>query len=89
MSEKKNIYVAVLLSLISGLGNVYNGLIKRGFFELIIGIIFTVLALYSSKFFFIECVIWVIFAMFDTYLCTKAINNNEEIPKLLGKLKIE
>lgn len=89
MSEKKIVIVAVLLSIISGLGNIYNGLFKRGLFELFIGILFFVLTIYASKFFCLECVIWIIFCMLDTYFCTKAINNNEEIPKLLGKLKIE
>ena len=89
MSEEKNVVVAVLLSIIIGMGNVYNGLVKRGLFELIVGILFIVLAMISSKYFYVVCGIWLIFAMYDTYLCTKAINDNEEIPKLLGKLKIE
>lgn len=89
MSGEKNIIVAVLLSLIVGMGNVYVGLVKRGLFEFIVGILFIVLTFTSSVFFSVVFGIWLIFVLYDTYLCCRAVNEDEEIPKLLGQLKIE
>jgi hypothetical protein len=89
MNEEKNLIVALVLSIFIGMGNVYNGLVKRGLFELIVGILFIVLANYSSRFYYVVCAIWLILALYDTYLCNKAINNNEEIPKFLGKFDIQ
>lgn len=88
MNEEKNLIVALVLSLLIGMGNVYNGLTKRGLLQLFIGILFIILANYSSIFYYLVCAIWLVLVLFDTYLCTKAINNNEEIPKFLGKFDI-
>ena len=89
MNEEKNLIVALILSLFIGMGNVYNGLTKRGLFELFMGIVFIILANISSIFYYLVCAIWLVIVLFDTYLCTKAINNNEEIPKFLGKIDIQ
>lgn len=90
MAEQKNMVVALLLSfIICGIGNVYIGLTKQGLFELAICIIFNILAMTSSVYFYVVSMIWLIFAIYDTYLCTSAVNKNEEIPKLLGKLDIQ
>lgn len=89
MNEEKNMIVALILSLFIGMGNVYNGLTKRGLFELFMGILFIILANFSSIFYYVVCAIWLVLVLYDTYLCTKAINNNEEIPKFFGKLDIK
>lgn len=89
MNEEKKLVTALVLSLLSGMGNVYNGLTKRGLFELFFGILFIILANYSSKFYYLVLAIWLFIVVYDTYLCTKAINNNEEIPKFLGRLDIQ
>lgn len=89
MSEKKNLIVALILSLLLGMGNVYNGLIKRGLFEFFMGIIFIILANVSSIFYYLVCAVWLVLVLYDTYLCNKAINNNEIIPKFFGKIDIQ
>ncbi len=89
MSEEKNLIVALILSLFLGMGNVYQGLTKRGLFEFFIGILFITLANISSKFYYMVCAVWLILILYDTYLCNKAINNNETIPKFFGKLDIQ
>ncbi|MBE6493882.1 MAG: hypothetical protein E7Z84_04645 [Methanosphaera stadtmanae] len=75
----KNVYIAVILSfLITGLGNVYNGLIKRGIAEFIISLILGLLAAYVHWIIGLIGLGFAIYVLFDTYECTKAINEGKK-----------
>ena len=82
MPEEKNLIIALVLSvIISGVGNVYNGLGKRGLVELLISIVLT-MAMFPIG------LIWWAYVVYDTYVCNVAINSNQEIPKLLTVFEI-
>ena len=88
--EQKNMIIALVLSLIvTGLGNVYNGLAARGIAEFIIALIIGLLGAYVSGIFTFIGLLWVIYVLYDTYLCTNAINNNQEIPLFLTQINLQ
>lgn len=86
----KNVYIAVILSLLlTGLGNVYNGLTKRGIVEFLIAFI---LGLFSRRVHWILGLFafaFILYALYDTYDCATAINENKRIPLFLDKYDIE
>ena len=87
---EKNMIIAIVLSLIiTGLGLVYDGLIKRGIVSFVIGLILSLLNLYVSSIFLYIGLIWTIYVIYDTYQCTKAINNNQAIPLFLTQVDLE
>ncbi|MBQ6443583.1 MAG: hypothetical protein IJJ11_02745 [Methanosphaera sp.] len=82
MPEEKNLVIALILSVIfSGVGNVYNGLGKRGLIELLVAIVLTMAA-------FPIGLIWWAYVVYDTYACNIAVNNNQEIPLLLTVFEV-
>ena len=86
----KNIYISMILSFfITGLGNVYNGLVSRGFIELVIGIVISLLGIYIYSVIGYLGTLWWIYVLYDTYVCTNAINNNQAIPKFLTQFDLE
>ena len=90
MAGQKSMAIALILSVIlTGIGNVYNGLTTRGIVEFVIGIVFNLLGMYVSGIFTIISLVWWIYAVYDTYTCTNDINNNQSIPKFLTKLYLE
>lgn len=87
---EKNMLIAIILGLlITGLGQVYNGLITRGIVSFVIGLIIGLLCSYVSSIFLIISLIWIIYVLYDTYICTNAINNNQAIPKFLTQIDLE
>ena len=81
--EEKNLIFALILSFIfSGVGNVYNGLAKRGLVELIVAVIISLVV-------FPLGLLWWAYTLYDTYACNVAINNNLPIPKFLFTFDIE
>ncbi|MBE6486152.1 MAG: hypothetical protein E7Z85_04835 [Methanosphaera stadtmanae] len=89
MAEKNMIIALVLSFLITGLGLVYDGLIKRGIVSFVIGVIVALLNYYVSSIFSIIGLIWALYVLYDTYQCTKAINNNQAIPLFLTQVDLE
>lgn len=87
----KNQYIAAVLSfIISGLGQVYLGFYKRFLISFIIDLIISLLVLQVS--FELMCIISTILSLYfayDAYLCTNAINDNNDIPLLFTKLDIQ
>lgn len=92
-NPSKNKALAVILScVIIGLGNAYLHLFKRFAVEIIITLILSTIFQYiintvglSTLIFYIFGIIymvWVIYTIYDTYLCAKAIQNNEDLPLL-------
>lgn len=82
MPEEKNLVIALILSIIfSGVGNVYNGLGKRGLIELLVSIVLGVAV-------FPIGLIWWAYVVYDTYACNVAVNTNQEIPLLLAYFEI-
>ncbi|MBR0471509.1 MAG: hypothetical protein IJI98_02275 [Methanosphaera sp.] len=86
---EKNMIIAMLLSFFFYLGNAYNGLIKRGLIEFVIGIILNILYYTVSSTIGILVFIWFIYVLYDTYVCTNAINNNQQIPLFLTQIELE
>ncbi len=81
---------------IVGLGNVYNGLYRRGVVEfgiaIMLGLIFgEVLSAFNWGLFilFIIEFIWWAYDLFDTMECVDAINDNKKIPYLLRRVDIQ
>lgn len=82
--------IALVLSFfITGLGLVYDGLVKRGIVSFVIGLVFGLLNLYVSSIFQYVALIWALYILYDTYQCTKAINNNQAIPLFLTQVDLE
>ena len=87
---QKNMIIAIILSfLITGLGLVYGGLIKRGIVSFVIALIIGLLNMYVSSIFWILGLIWALYILYDTYQCTNAINNNQAIPLFLTQVDLE
>ena len=86
---EKNMIIALVLSFLFYLGNVYNGLKRRGAVEFVVGIILNILYYTVSSVFGILVFIWFIYVLYDTYICTNAINNNEAIPLFLTQIDLE
>ena len=88
--QQKNMIIALVLScFVTGLGNVYNGLIMRGIVELVIGLILGLLGGYVSFIFVFINIFWMLYVLYDTYQCTNAINNNQPIPLLLTQIDLQ
>ena len=88
--EQKNMIIALVLSfIITGLGNIYNGLTTRGIAEFVIALVIGLLGAYVSGIFSYIGILWVIYVLYDTYLCTNAINNNDEIPLFLTQIDLQ
>ena len=86
---ERNMLIAMVLSFFFYLGNVYNGLTKRGLVEFVVGFILNLLYYTVSSTIGIPVFIWFIYVLYDTYVCTKAINNNQVIPKFLTQIDLE
>jgi hypothetical protein len=95
-NSKKSLVLGCLLSFfITGMGNVYAGLTKRGIIEFIISLIINAfipmnsnyMVDFNSVILYIS-LIWSLYVIYDTYVCIKAINNNEKIPSFLGFMDI-
>lgn len=85
----KNVYIAVILSfLLTGLGNIYNGLYKRGAAELAIAIVIGLLN-FVIPFIGLVGLAWLLYVLYDTYDCTNAINENRRIPLFVGNIELE
>ena len=90
MAEKNVIIALVLSFFVSGLGNVYNGLTTRGIVEFVVALIIGILNwLTSSTIVMIIAFIWGLYVLYDTYVCTNAINNNQAIPLLLTQIDLQ
>ena len=90
MAEQKNLIIALILSVIfTGIGNVYNGLTMRGIVEFVIGFVINAIGAFVLPIFTYVGIIWWIYALYDTYVCTNAINNNQAIPKFLTQFDLE
>ncbi len=87
---QKNLAIALILSfIVTGLGLAYDGLYKRGIVCFVIGLIISLLILYVSTIFMILSLFWFVYVLYDTYVCTEAINNNQPIPKFLTQIDLE
>lgn len=81
--KSKSMAISIILSIIFlGLGLIYLGFIKRWLVAVVISIVLSVLLLPLGF-------IWFIYMLYDTYVCTKAINNAQPIPKLIGFIDIQ
>ncbi|RAP44563.1 MAG: hypothetical protein BZ135_07950 [Methanosphaera sp. rholeuAM6] len=89
MAEKNMIVALVLGLLITGLGLMYDGLVKRGAVSLVIAIVLGLLNYAVSSIFMYVGLIFAIYVLYDTYVCTNAINNNQAIPKFLTQIDLE
>lgn len=104
--KHKNVWLAVLLDIIGGLifyfligiGQLYLGLYKRGFFLCALGLIPTAIQLVGiltgNEFTFalislLVGILLLIYSAYDAYLCTNAINEGRTIPLLFGSLDIQ
>lgn len=82
--------IAIVLSiLITGLGLIYDGLVKRGIVSFVVALIFSLLSRTVSSLFAIIGLIWALYIIYDTYQCTNAINNNQAIPLFLTQVELE
>lgn len=84
-----NKILAICLSIIAGLGNIYLGLTKRGIVELIVMIILSTLSAYIGSIGSLIALIWFIYCLFDTSQCADAVNNHTKIPLFLTKFELE
>lgn len=89
MAEKNMIIAIVLSFLITGLGLVYDGLIKRGIVSFVIAVILSLLTNYVLNILGIFALLWFIYVLYDTYQCTKAINENQPIPLFLTQVDLQ
>ena len=85
----KNIYIAMILSLfVTGLGNIYNGLYKRGIAEFAIGLIIGLLN-FVIPYIGLIGLAWTLYVLYDTYDCTTAINENRRIPLFVNNIDLQ
>ena len=85
----KNIYIAMILSLlVTGLGNVYNGLYKRGIAEFAISIVIWLLN-FVIPYIGLIGLAWLLYVLYDTYDCTTAINENKRIPLFVNNIDLQ
>lgn len=89
MAEKNMVIALILSFFITGLGLVYDGLYIRWIASFIIAIILTVLSYSVSGIFSLIGILWTLYLLYDTYVCTNAINNNQAIPKFLTQFDLE
>ncbi len=95
--SKKSVMLGCLLSFfITGIGNVYAGLTKRGIVEFILSLVINsfipitpdFLVDFNSYILYMA-LIWEVYVIYDTYRCIKAINTNREIPFFLGFIDLK
>ena len=85
----KNIYIAMILSLlVTGLGNIYNGLYKRGIAEFAISIVMGLLN-FVIPYLGLIGLAWLLYVLYDTYGCTTAINENKRIPLFVNNIDLQ
>lgn len=89
MAEKNMVIALILSFFITGLGLIYDGLVSRGLISFCISLAIGLLGLFVSSIFSIIGVVWALYSLYDTYQCTRAINENRQIPLLLTKFEIE
>lgn len=101
----KNMWIAVILDIIgglifyflSGIGQIYLGLVKRGIVLGICGIVVSIInAILILAFGDVGSIITLIlgfalmiYSAYDAYLCTNAINEGNPLPLLFGNFDIE
>ena len=87
---EKNMIIAMLISFFfTGLGLVYDGLPTRGIVVFGIAIVIGIIVQFGGIMVSLLSIVWLIYALYDTYQCTKAINENQPIPKFLGHYELE
>ncbi|RAP54495.1 MAG: hypothetical protein BZ137_01900 [Methanosphaera sp. rholeuAM130] len=95
--QNKSLFLGCLLSFfITGMGNVYAGLKKRGIVEFILSLIINAFIPVTPEFLIdfnsyvlYLALIWEIYVVYDTYKCIKAINADKEIPLFLGFINLK
>lgn len=104
--KHKKVWLAVILDIIGGLisyfligiGQLYLGLYKRGFFLCLLGLIPVVINIVciltenefsGSLISLLMGILLLIYSTYDAYLCTNAINEGRTIPLLFGSLDIQ
>lgn len=88
MAEEKSLILALILSFFFCVGNVINGLTKRGVIELVIGAVLAIISLSTLIGSILYFIYW-IYVLYDTYACNKAVNEGTEIPQFLFFLDLE
>ena len=78
----------ILSLLVTGLGNVYNGLYKRGIAEFAISIVIWLLN-FVIPYIGLICFAWLLYVLYDTYDCTTAINENKRIPLFVNNIDLQ
>ena len=94
--QNKSVLLACVLSFfLTGIGNIYAGLFKRGTIEFIISMIISSFVPINSQFvidynsyIFYIALIWEFYVIYDTYKCVKAVNENKEVPLFLGFMNL-
>lgn len=90
MAEKNMIIALILSFLITGLGLVYDGLVTRGIVSFVIGLLFgLIIYVTSSTIIQLISIIYSLYVLYDTYVCTKAINENQPIPLFLTQVDLQ
>ena len=80
--KKKNIYIALVLTFIlTGLGSIYAGNVKKGLILLVARLLFAVLGVFLSIFFVFSVLVWA-YAFYEVYKDVQIANGHAN-PKLL------
>ena len=91
--KHKNPIIGLVLSfIISGLGNIYAGLYRRGIFQVILSVMLNYLTFYIFPNNMILTginLIWAFYVMYDSYICIVARNEGKEVPLLLGFIRFK
>ncbi len=89
-TNSKNMAIAIILGfLVPGLGHAYDGLYQRAVVCFGVCLFLDILATFVADIFSIFRIIWWIYALYDVYVCTKAINQGSAIPKLVNYFELE
>lgn len=84
--KTKNIYVALILTfLLTGLGSIYAGNVKKGLILLAARLLFAVLSLFIGIFFIFSVLVWV-YGFYETYKDVQIANGHQN-PKLTDDFK--
>lgn len=85
-SRDKNIYIALVLTfLLTGLGSIYAGNVKKGLVLLILRLLFAVIGLFLSVFLVFSVLVWT-YAFYEVYKDVQ-IANGRQNPKLLADFR--
>ncbi|MBE6487146.1 MAG: hypothetical protein E7Z86_00275 [Methanosphaera stadtmanae] len=91
--KHKNPIIGLVLSfIVSGLGNIYAGLYRRGIFQIIISVMLNYLTFYifpNNMILTMINLIWAFYVMYDSYICIVARNAGKEVPLLLGFIRFK